>query len=233
MSRAKLGASPDYVRFVAATREVWVTEPDAERIEIFAFGNDGIPAAKSVGVITVKGGPESLVIDSRHGRAYAHLWKGETVAIDLTRTWRIRRHWKNGCRGSRGIALDESRGFLFAGCAEGAAVVLSVDDGRELSHVSSGDGVDIIDYDAGSNAFFFRGERARRWQSWTSPPLESSPCGASWQRRREVIASPPRRRDRLRVRSQEGPAARVPRTLAVSQAASSHSYIHSSCHTLW
>ena len=32
---SKLGGSPDYVRYVAPTEEVWVTEPDSERIEIF------------------------------------------------------------------------------------------------------------------------------------------------------------------------------------------------------
>src|SRR6266498_3799332 len=33
---ADLGSSPDYVRWVEATRELWVTQPGAERIEVFA-----------------------------------------------------------------------------------------------------------------------------------------------------------------------------------------------------
>jgi hypothetical protein len=32
-----LASGPDYVRFVPATNEVWVTEPSAERIEIFTY----------------------------------------------------------------------------------------------------------------------------------------------------------------------------------------------------
>src|SRR5262245_42960623 len=35
---APLAGSPDYVRFVAPTRELWVTEPDAEQIEVFRLG---------------------------------------------------------------------------------------------------------------------------------------------------------------------------------------------------
>lgn len=159
VSRTKLGGPPDYVRFVPATKELWVTEPDSERIEIFAFGNDGIPTARSVGVIPVKGGPESLVIDSKHGRAYSHLWDGKTVAIDIAGR-SVVATWKNGCRGSRGIALDEGRGQLFVGCAEGKAVVLSAADGRELSTASSGDGVDIIDYDSGSRRLFLPGGKS-------------------------------------------------------------------------
>src|SRR5262245_23852244 len=62
---AALGASPDYVRFVPATHEVWVTEPDAERIEVFSVS--GTTAAHAAD-IPVKGGPESLVIDASRRR---------------------------------------------------------------------------------------------------------------------------------------------------------------------
>jgi len=97
-------------------------------------------------VIVIKGGPESLVIDPQRQRAYTHLWAGATVAIDLNNRTLIAQ-WSNGCDGSRGIALDERRGWLFAGCAEGAGVVLDVDhDGQQLSSIRVGAGVDVIDY---------------------------------------------------------------------------------------
>ena len=145
---AGLAAEPDYVRFVASRRELWVTEPDAEQIEIFALPEGAPPAPEKRGLIAVAGGPESLVIDARRGRAYTHLWKGGTVAIDLA-TRAIVATWSNGCEGSRGIALDEARGWLFTGCREGRATVLDVADGRLLSSAPTGAGVDIIDYDAG------------------------------------------------------------------------------------
>src|SRR5262249_13901295 len=47
----------------------------------------------------------------------------------------------------RGIALDAAHGWLFAGCAEGRAVVLDVDHaGRQLASLAVGAGVDVIDY---------------------------------------------------------------------------------------
>jgi hypothetical protein len=141
-----LVASPDYVRWVAPTGEIWVTEPDAEQIEVFVAPPDGSTAPRHVALVKVKGGPESLVIDATRRRAYTHLWKGATVAIDL-RSRSIVATWPNGCDGSRGIALDEPRGWLFAGCSEGVAVVLDVThDGAQLSKATSGSGVDIIDY---------------------------------------------------------------------------------------
>jgi len=147
VASAPLAADPDYVRFVASTRELWVTEPGAEQIEVFDLGPSPRTTPRSAGVIAVPGGPESLVVDETRHRAYTHLWEGATLAIDLHARTTVSR-WTNGCSGSRGIALDEPRGFLFVGCAEGQAVVLDVaHDGKELSRAATGKGVDIIDYD--------------------------------------------------------------------------------------
>jgi DNA-binding beta-propeller fold protein YncE len=156
VSRTKLSGAPDYVRWVEKTGEIWVTEPDSERIEVFALRGQ---TASSAGFISVKGGPESLVVDGSRGRAYTHLWDGKTVAVDLGRR-SIAATWPNGCRGSRGIALDGSKGHLFAGCAEGKAVVLSVANGRTLSSATSGDGVDIIDYDQKRGLLYLPGGKS-------------------------------------------------------------------------
>jgi len=146
VSTATLTSSPDYVRYVATTDEVWVTEPDHEQIEVFALSTEDPPALTAVSVIPVPGGPESLIIDHTRGRAYTHLWAGQTVAIGITRHTILGR-WPNGCTSSRGIALDEQRGFLFVGCAEGRAVVLDLThEGRQLASLQAGAGVDVISY---------------------------------------------------------------------------------------
>lgn len=147
LSKSKLGGAPDYVRYVEPAGEAWVTEPDSERIEIFHLLAGIPPAAVHDAFLAVPGGPESLVVDVRRGRAYTHLWNGKTVAIDI-KARAIVATWENGCKGSRGVALDEARGFLFAACSEGKAVVLDVASGKELSSARSGSGVDVIDYNA-------------------------------------------------------------------------------------
>jgi DNA-binding beta-propeller fold protein YncE len=142
-----LSGGPDYVRYIPATGEVWVTEPDEEQIEVFAYD----PARKGLRLITsipVSGGPESLVIDGKRRRAFTHLWKGQTVVIDLANR-RVKKPWDNGCQGSRGIAWDEAGGILLAGCSEGRIVALDGDSGRKLSEMKIGKGVDIIDFDPG------------------------------------------------------------------------------------
>ncbi|HYP99565.1 MAG TPA: hypothetical protein VER96_12915 [Polyangiaceae bacterium] len=139
-----LASGPDYVRFVEATNELWVTEPGADQIEILAIGSDGSVTAS--GTVVVDNGPESLVIDEARGRAYAHRWQKSTVAIDL-KTRAIVAEWANGCASSRGIALDSAQGWLFSGCSEGTTAVLDIaNDGRILSTLERGSAIDVIGY---------------------------------------------------------------------------------------
>ncbi len=159
VSSVKLGGPPDYVRFVPTTGELWVTQPDKERIEIFRLSAGSPPAAAHEAFLSVPGGPESLVVDGKRGRAYAHLWKGKTVAIDV-KARAFTATWTNGCTGSRGIALDEPGVFLFAGCAEGKAVVLDAGSGKVVSSLAAGDGVDIIDYDAKLSHLYLPGGKS-------------------------------------------------------------------------
>ena len=139
-----LASGPDYVRYVGTTDEIWVTELRAEKIEVFMIPATVVPPAH-VAAISVPGGPESLIVDNKRGRAYTNLWTDTTVAIDL-KSRKIVERWKNGCKGSRGIAMDAARGLLFVGCDEGKLSVLDLKTGAQLGSASSGSGVDIIAY---------------------------------------------------------------------------------------
>jgi DNA-binding beta-propeller fold protein YncE len=145
-SKVALGSSPDYVRFVAPTNELWVSEPDADRLEVLSLSTEAPLGLAHAAFVEVTNGPESLVIDMRRGKAYTHRWQSSTVVLDLaTRT--IIAEWPNGCVSSRGIALDEARGFLFAACLEGTTSVLDVDHGGAiLSSIANGSGFDVIGY---------------------------------------------------------------------------------------
>lgn len=156
--RVRLAGEPDYVRYVAPVHESWITEPDSERIEIFTISakHDRLEHAA---FLPVPGGPESLVIDAAGGRAFTHLWSGSSVEIDV-RSRKIVAQWPNRCGGSRGIAYDAHSHFLFAGCAEGKAVVMDVAErGKVLATASTGSGVDIIDYDPVRRHLYVPGAR--------------------------------------------------------------------------
>jgi len=148
VSRIGLSAGPDYVRYVASTQELWVTEPGKEQIEVFEAPRAALAKTgpTRLATISVAGGPESLVIDQQRHCAYAHLWKGKTVVIDIG-TRKILRTYLNGCQGSRGIALDTEKRFVFAGCSEGRVAVLDEKQaGKVVASASTSAGVDIIAY---------------------------------------------------------------------------------------
>lgn len=146
VARAKLGAGPDYVRWVGPRHEVWVTEPGRKVIETFRVDGKAPPRLSPAGTIDVPDGPESLEIDAGRGRAYANTWHDATVSIDLA-SRRVVEKWKNGCRGARGLAVDSDRGYLFVGCEEGKAVALDAGHGgKVLGEAKAGAGVDIIAY---------------------------------------------------------------------------------------
>ncbi|HXU74618.1 MAG TPA: hypothetical protein VN947_35225 [Polyangia bacterium] len=160
VAEVPLASGPDYVRYVAPTREVWVTEPGKKRIEVFTLGKATPPVPAHAAFIDAPGGPESLVVDARRGRAYTHKWKTSTMAIDL-KSRAVVATWAAGCGDPRGIALDEARGWLFVGCEDGTAAALDVGhDGRLLSTVKSGRGVDIIAYDAQRAHLYLPGDES-------------------------------------------------------------------------
>jgi hypothetical protein len=171
VAAAALAGGPDYVRYVAPRREVWVTGPRQHRIEIFSLAQNMTPMHTAF--IDVTGGPESLIVDAAAGRAYANLWTDSTLAIDLKKR-NIAARWKNGCKGSRGLAFDATRNFLFVGCSEGKLEVLDSQSGKNLGEASSGDGVDIIAFNPKLSHLYLPGVR-----SATMATIELSATGTA------------------------------------------------------
>lgn len=160
VARTPLQGEPDYVRYVARTREIWVTEPDRQQIQVFRFSASPKPVLTPETTIAIQGGPESLETDDPRNRAYANLWKGKTVALELT-THRVLAEWPNTCQGSRGLALDNAHDHVFVACSEGKVVTLAPGDhGKILAAVSAGAGIDIIRYSPKLHHLYVPGARS-------------------------------------------------------------------------
>jgi DNA-binding beta-propeller fold protein YncE len=147
VARAALEGGPDYVRWVPAAREVWVTEPSRQVIEIFAVEEGAAPRLSRKASIAVPGGPESLVIAPDGRRAYTNSFRDATYALDVA-SHAVAARWANRCKGARGIALDAARGLLFVGCTEGKVVALALRDGAVAGEAATAAGVDVIAYGA-------------------------------------------------------------------------------------
>ena len=147
VTHVPLGASPDYVRWLEAEHELWVTEPDSERLEVYRLEKGTPPRVVKSATIEVPEGPESLIFDLKRGRAYTHI-AGTTVAIDV-HSHAVVARWKNGCEEASGVAIDPQRGFLFVACQQGAVRVLDLATGKIVGQADMGPGIDIISYSPG------------------------------------------------------------------------------------
>jgi hypothetical protein len=147
VARAPLATLPDYARYVAATHELWVSEPSASQIEILTFDAKAVPPAlRTVASIPFENGPESLVIDQARGRAYTHHWQATTAGIDV-QTRAVFGTWPNGCAASRGIDVEPEHGWVLAACNEGTLTVLDPqNDGRIVASIAAGAGYDVMGY---------------------------------------------------------------------------------------
>lgn len=160
LARVPLKSGSDYVRYLASAHEVWVTEPRAAQIQVFRFGAHPKPTLTPEAVISIPGGPESLVFDPARHRAYANLWTSKTVVMD-TKTHAVVAEWPNGCEGSRGLALDRAHAHLFVACKEGGISVLALRaKGEIIAHAKAGAGVDIISYSPRLHHLYVPGARS-------------------------------------------------------------------------
>lgn len=138
-----MDSMPDGLAYVAQTHEVWVTTPRDKSIRIL-----DAKTLKAKAKVGFEGEPEGFAVDAKRKRFYTNLEdKDKTLAIDLA-TRKTVATWAPECGedGPKGLALDEAKGFLFVACPAGAEVVDAGHDGKILSKVDAGAGVDNLDY---------------------------------------------------------------------------------------
>jgi DNA-binding beta-propeller fold protein YncE len=140
-------AAPDYIRFVSATNEVWVTEKNSNQIEIFTISADNPPVPQSTGVISIPNGPEALVIDDQRGLAFTNRPNQGLTDVIQVMTHTVIAHWGNGCSSARGMAVDENDGYLIVACEEGKLVVMDINnDGYQITSQNYGGELDSVAY---------------------------------------------------------------------------------------
>jgi DNA-binding beta-propeller fold protein YncE len=73
--------------------------------------------------------------------------KDKTLAIDI-KTRKVAATWSPGCgaEGPRGLAIDGARRLLFVACTNGVVTLDLAREGKVVSHLKTGAGVDNIDY---------------------------------------------------------------------------------------
>lgn len=158
----ELESMPDGLAYVAATKEVWATTPRAHSIAVIDAAAAGALTRKAE--IPLDGQPEGFAVDDLRGVFFTNLEdKDRTLRIDV-RSRRVTTTWLPGCGddGPKGLALDQALDFLFVACRDRVMVLDAGRDGRRLSTIDVGDGIDNIDYVERRHELYAAAARAAR-----------------------------------------------------------------------
>jgi streptogramin lyase len=184
LARVETDSTPDYVRYLAERSEVWVSEPSAQGIEIFAVPDEKASALERTGFISVPGGPEGLTVAALFGdvRVYTHA-DSELVAIDAAD--HTMQRWPIDCDGTHGFPRVDTRdGLVLASCAsDGRVVLVDAETGEEIDHYDLGGDESLPAWSDESGHFYVRTDPGT-----TVAVLEPSESGLSLVREVDVPA---------------------------------------------
>jgi DNA-binding beta-propeller fold protein YncE len=155
-------SSPDGVVYVARTQEVWVTTPRDQSIVILDVSAPATP--KVAGSFKLEGQPEGYAVDEAHGVFYTNLEdKDRTLRIDA-KTRKVTATWMPACGedGPKGLAIEPAEQLLVVACSDHVEVLDAGKDGKILSKLDTGAGVDNIDYVASRRSLYAAAGRAAR-----------------------------------------------------------------------
>ena len=143
--------TPDGVVYVAATRELWITlrskagdDVAAKSIQVFDASSPQHLKPKTK--ISLENLAEGYAVDNQRGIFYTNIEEtGKTVAIDV-HSHKVIATWNPGSSDLQGLALDTARRLLFVACGDHVVSVDAGHDGKVLDSITTGPGLDNIDY---------------------------------------------------------------------------------------
>jgi len=150
INRLKLGArNPDAIEYDPVSKRVFTFNGGSDNTTAITARNDSI-----VGSLALDGRPEFAAADGA-GRMYVNLEDSSAVVAFDTRTLKILHRWPLAPgEEPSGLALDRQHRRLFAGCANQKLVVLDADNGKIVSVLPIGQGVDGVAFDAARGLIF-------------------------------------------------------------------------------
>jgi YVTN family beta-propeller protein len=144
------GENPDCILFEPEHKEVYAFNGRSHSVSVFDASSGKVAAT-----IPLSGKPEFAVYDPKTGRIYDNIEdKNEVVVIDpamhqVTATWPIAPG-----ESASGMAIDAKRHRLFLGCNNNLMLMLNTKDGKVITTVPIGDGVDANAFDAKTKLAF-------------------------------------------------------------------------------
>jgi DNA-binding beta-propeller fold protein YncE len=149
LGTVKTGSNPDAIVYDPATKRVFTMNGRSGDTTAINAADGSV-----AGTLALGGKPEFAVADGK-GVIYVNIEdKSELVQFD-TRKLAVLHRWPMApCEEPSGLAADWKSGRLFAGCSNKLMAVINAENGKIISTVPIGDGVDANGFDPETNLAF-------------------------------------------------------------------------------
>lgn len=149
LGEAKTGENPDAILY----------DPYSSRV--FAFNGRSKNATvldaktgKVVGTVELGGKPEFATTDLK-GRIFVNIEDRSEIAVIDARSLAVKAHWPlKPCEEPSGMAIDRKHHRLLSGCDNKLAAVVNFDNGKVVTTVPIGEGVDANAFDPATGLGF-------------------------------------------------------------------------------
>jgi DNA-binding beta-propeller fold protein YncE len=149
VKKIKVGKHPDAIWYDAASKRVFTFNAGSEDATAIDAANSEV-----VGTIPLSGKPEFAQSDGR-GTVFVNIEdKSQLFALDASKL-SVKQRWSlPGCEEPTGLAIDQKNRRLFVGCSNKVMAIVNADNGKVVTKLPIGDGVDGTAFDQDSNLVF-------------------------------------------------------------------------------
>jgi len=149
LDKIKVGQHPDAVLYDAFSKRVLTFNAQSQDCTVVDAA-----AGKVIGSIPLGGKPETGVADGK-GHVYVNIEdQSEIVRLDTAKLTVAEHYPMAGCDNPSALAMDVVHRRLFAGCASKIVAVVDPDEGRLITTVDIGGGVDAGAFDPKTQQIF-------------------------------------------------------------------------------
>ena len=143
LSKVNTGENPDAILYDPGRQEVYTFNGRGQSATVFEA-----KSGKLVDTVPLPGKPEFAVVDTRVKRVYANIEDKNSVVVIDTETHKIAVTWPIAPgESASGMAIDFKNHRLFVGCENKLMVMMDSENGRVVSTVPIGQGVDANAFD--------------------------------------------------------------------------------------
>jgi DNA-binding beta-propeller fold protein YncE len=150
LSKVDTAQGPDGMLYDPGQKEAWLFCGRAQAATVV-----DVKGAKVTATIPLGGRPEFATVDPEAGRVYDNLEDNSEIVVIDTKTHQVVDRWPIAPgEEASGMAIDVKNHRLFLGCHNGKMVMMDNTNGKVITTVPIGEGVDADAFDPGTRLAF-------------------------------------------------------------------------------